>query len=68
MSSFRSRARSYVLDALHVLIQLSENQRDEYLVSKSYWSRDGYPSALHLVELNGIEPSTSGLQSPRSPS
>ena len=65
MSRFRSRARSYVLDACNVLIQLSENIEATYRRLEKLLREGGSPL---LVELNGIEPSTSGLQSPRSPS
>ena len=65
MSSLRSRARSYVLDAYMCLFSCQRTLRRHIVASRNFLGESSSPP---LVELNGIEPSTSGLQSPRSPS
>ena len=66
MAELRYARPQLCLGRLHVLIQLSEITEATYRrLEKLFW---GEQLAQPLVELNGIEPSTSGLQSPRSPS
>ena len=84
MSLSVARARSYVLDAVHkshslhpvlaVWIGVRPCTRFRYSIVRERRNGIAIPRtfsvamATSLVELNGFEPSTSGLQSPRSPS